>query len=219
MTMFNNSNTPSMLSTPALPDGDVIARYKTYEEAQAAVDYLADHEFPVQLVSIVGSDLKQVERVMGRLTMSKVALSGAMSGGWLGIFGGFILSLGSDHTGMIPAAIAIGAAMGVMFSVGTYALRRGKRDFTSLSQVVAGAYEVIVDSRMASEASTMLHQMEAHSSTETPTITHEVQSHDIPAEVASTVKEQEPQESKPGYEPLEDGRPRFGARLEDEKEN
>ena len=31
-------------------------------DAQKAVDYLADHQFPVQMVSIVGNELKMVER-------------------------------------------------------------------------------------------------------------------------------------------------------------
>lgn len=32
--------------------------HDTYEEAQKAVDYLSDHEFPVQDVLIVGTDLR-----------------------------------------------------------------------------------------------------------------------------------------------------------------
>ena len=34
--------------------------------AQKAVDYLADNEFPVENCLIVGTDLKQMERVTGR---------------------------------------------------------------------------------------------------------------------------------------------------------
>ena len=44
-----------------------LGRYEKYEEAQKAVDYLSDHEFPVQNVLIVGTDLKQVERITGRV--------------------------------------------------------------------------------------------------------------------------------------------------------
>ena len=42
-----------------------LGRYDTYDKAQKAVDYLSDHEFPVQNVLIVGTDLKQLERVSG----------------------------------------------------------------------------------------------------------------------------------------------------------
>ena len=41
-----------------IPRGQVIGSYDTYVEAQRAVDYLSDQQFPVQHVSIVGSDLK-----------------------------------------------------------------------------------------------------------------------------------------------------------------
>ena len=50
--------------------------YEKYEQAQKAVDYLSDNEFPVQNCLIVGTDLKQVERVTGRLTYGKVAAGG-----------------------------------------------------------------------------------------------------------------------------------------------
>ena len=66
--------------------------YNSYADAQKAVDYLADQQFPVQLVSIVGNDLKMVERVTGRLSYPRVALSGALSGMWFGLFVGVMLS-------------------------------------------------------------------------------------------------------------------------------
>ena len=67
--------------------------HDSYEEAQRAVDYLSDHEFPVQDVLIVGTDLKQLERVTGRLTRGRVIGAGALSGAWLGLFVGTIFAL------------------------------------------------------------------------------------------------------------------------------
>ena len=55
-----------------------LAVFDSYEEAQKAVDYLSDHEFPVENVLIVGTDLKQIERVTGRLTRGRVMVGGAM---------------------------------------------------------------------------------------------------------------------------------------------
>jgi hypothetical protein len=43
-----------------------LGTYDKYADAQKAVDYLSDHDFPVQNCMIVGTDLKQVERVTGR---------------------------------------------------------------------------------------------------------------------------------------------------------
>src|SRR6476646_7697404 len=67
--------------------------FEQYEQAQRAVDHLSDHEFPVQNCMIVGTDLKQVERVTGRLTWSRAALAGAASGAWMGVFVGLRISL------------------------------------------------------------------------------------------------------------------------------
>ena len=52
--------------------------HERYEDAQKAVDFLADHDFPVQNCLIVGTDLKQVERVTGRLTTGKAGVRVSM---------------------------------------------------------------------------------------------------------------------------------------------
>ena len=46
---------------------------------------------------IVGTELKQVERVTGRLTYARAAMAGAASGLWMGLFVGFLLSLFSTQ--------------------------------------------------------------------------------------------------------------------------
>ena len=40
-----------------------IATFRSYEEAERAVDYLSDHGFPVERSAIVGRDLEYVEQV------------------------------------------------------------------------------------------------------------------------------------------------------------
>src|SRR3954453_8517280 len=71
--------------------------YDEYAAAQKAVDFLSDHQFPVENCLIVGTELKQLERVTGRLTTGRVALGGLLSGVWLGLFVGLILSLFGDQ--------------------------------------------------------------------------------------------------------------------------
>src|SRR6476620_512333 len=98
-----------------------LGRYEKYEEAQKAVDYLSDHEFPVQNVLIVGTDLKQLERVTGRLTRGRAAIGGIISGAWLGLFVGLIFSLldTSSSAGLssILATVAFGALFGLVWSL------------------------------------------------------------------------------------------------------
>ncbi|MGH3362954.1 MAG: general stress protein, partial [Nocardioides sp.] len=69
-----------------------LAVYDDYAAAQKSVDFLSDNAFPVQNCMIVGTDLKQVERITGCLTKGRVALAGALSGLWLGLFVGLIFS-------------------------------------------------------------------------------------------------------------------------------
>ena len=54
--------------------------FNTYADAQKAVDYLADEKFEVQNLAIVGTDLKSVERVLGRRSWGTVLNQGVMSG-------------------------------------------------------------------------------------------------------------------------------------------
>ena len=51
-----------------------VGSYGTYEEAQAAVDFLSDSKFAVENLMIVGTNLKSVERVVGRRTWSSVLI-------------------------------------------------------------------------------------------------------------------------------------------------
>ncbi|WP_418277695.1 general stress protein [Isoptericola jiangsuensis] len=142
---------------PTLPQGDEVAAYESYLEAQKAVDYLSDEKFPVQHVTIVGTDLRMVERVTGRLTYGRVALAGALSGAWFGFFVGLLLTLfAGGETTVLLVALALGAGFGLMFSVLSYAFTGGRRDFTSQSQIVASTYALLCASEHAGEARRML---------------------------------------------------------------
>ena|SRR5689334_8475091 len=142
-----------------------LGRYDTYDKAQKAVDYLSDHEFPVQNVLIVGTDLKQLERVTGRLTRQRVAVGGLVSGAWLGLFVGLIFSLldtssgGAGFVGVL-LTVVFGAVFGLVWALIGYALTGGNRDFTSVMQVVATQYEVLVEHKFAAQARELLTTMD-----------------------------------------------------------
>lgn len=133
--------------------------FERYDEAQAAVDYLSDQEFPVDQVLIVGTDLKQIERVTGRLTTGRVALMGALSGVWLGLFVGLIFALFAtpgDALMTVLWTVVFGAVFGLVWGLIGYAFTRGRRDFTSVSQVVATRYEVLTEHKVAEQARDLL---------------------------------------------------------------
>ena len=144
-------------TTPTLPKGETVASYGTYLEAQRAVDHLADSQFPVQHVTIVGTDLQMVERVLRRLSYPSVAIGGFASGAWFGLFVGLILTMfSSSASTLFLPAILFGGAFGLLFSVITYSFSRGRRDFTSSSQIVATSYSVLCASEHAGKARQLL---------------------------------------------------------------
>jgi hypothetical protein len=150
------------MRVPTPPRGDTIARYATYLEAQRAVDYLSDQAFPVQFVTIVGTGLRMVERVTGRLTFPKVAGASALSGAWFGLFVGLVLSLfGGGTAAVVPAAVLFGAGFGILFGIISYSLTGGRRDFTSSSQIVASEYEVLCLPEQAGRARELLGRLHA----------------------------------------------------------
>ncbi len=149
-------------SVPTPPTGRRIATYATYLAAQRAVDFLSDREFPVQHVTIVGTNLQMVERVTGRLTYGRVAAAGAATGAWFGLFVGLLLSLfapGNSMVGTVLPALVIGAGFGILFGVLSYAFTGGRRDFTSTSQVVASQYALLCAADHAAAAEQLLAEL------------------------------------------------------------
>lgn len=125
---------------------NTVASYPTYEQAQEAVDRLSDDKFPVENLDIVGSDLRLVERVTGRLTKGGAAMAGLASGAWFGLMIGLVIGLfttGTNWFGVVLGGIAIGAAWGAVFGYAGHAATRGRRDFSSTKSLVAMKYDVI----------------------------------------------------------------------------
>ena len=137
---------------PTPPTGWVVGSYPTYAQAQAAVDHLADEQYPVGDVTIVGVDLMQVERVTGRLSWSKVLLGGLVSGVWLGVFVGLLLGVFADQVwAVLLTGMVGGAVFGLVSAAVSYAATQGRRDFSSTSQLVAGRYDVLCDPSSAAQ--------------------------------------------------------------------
>jgi hypothetical protein len=158
---------PPTLPTP--PSGTTIARYATYAEAQKAVDFLSDNSFPVRSVTIVGTDLRMVERVTGRLSYGRVALGGAASGAYFGLFVGLLLLFFAEGQQFsLLFAVVIGSGFGMLFGVMSYAFTGGRRDFTSASQIVASEYQVLCADEHARAAMDILGRLAAATGRRTP---------------------------------------------------
>lgn len=137
-----------------------VATYDKYEDAQAAVDYLADHEFPVENLMIVGTNLRLVERVLGRRTWLTVIGQGIISGIGSGLLVGVMLALflgnNTDFLVLVLVGLGLGITMGIFTSVVAYLLSGGKRDFNSMRQTIATSHEVLCEHKLAQKAREML---------------------------------------------------------------
>lgn len=150
-----------MTASVSMPLGGVqVGSYDTYEQAQAAVDYLSDEKFPVENVTIIGTDLRMIETVTGRMTLGRAIAAGAAGGAWWGLFVGLLLGIfsadGGGWIGSVLTGLVIGLAFGAAFGGMGYAATRGRRDFTSTSTIKASRYDVTCHPTHAEDARAQL---------------------------------------------------------------
>lgn len=154
---IGTTGTTDTTPTPGPGSRQRLGTYATYEEAQRVVDRLSDAGFPVPGVQIVGSGLRTVEQVTGRLTTGRAALLGAGAGAWWGLFVGLLLGLFTiGFLGPVLVGLLVGAVFGALTGALGHAALGGKRDFTSVRGMAASEYEVLVAPDRLAEAERVL---------------------------------------------------------------
>lgn len=145
---------------PQGPDelGQTVASFPTYERAQKAVSTLIAADVPARDIAIVGQGLRSVEKVTGRLGYAAAARSGAINGLLLGLLFSAILVIGSPSVPIqaFVGVLFVGIAIGMLLSIITYSFVRRRRDFASVTQVVADRYEVTVSATSVQRARQVL---------------------------------------------------------------
>ena len=148
------------------PTRRTIAVYPAYAEAERAVDRLADAKFPVERVAIVGTGIRWVEQVTGRMSYGKAALRGALSGAFAGVLIGWLFGAFDWFDPVVSSAwlaldgLWFGAVVGALIGLLIHAFSGGRRDFESVGTMRADRYEVLVDEEVAYEALRLLNQTE-----------------------------------------------------------
>lgn len=142
--------------TPDVPARTTIATYDHYADAQRAVDFLSDQGFAVERLTIVGSGLRTIEQVTGRVTVARAALTGALQGALIGavftlLFGVFF-TVTDGYFALLLYAVFLGALVGAAFGAIGHAATGGRRDFASTTGLQAERYEVQADAEVAAEA-------------------------------------------------------------------
>jgi hypothetical protein len=138
---------------------NTVARFDDYQSAQRAVDRLSDDGFPVGKLDIVGSDLRLIERVTGRVTTARAAAAGALTGLWAGVLIGVLLGLfttGHAWLAVVAAAAGFGILWGAVFGFVAHAATRGQRDFSSVRSLAASRYDLIARDGTVDRARLML---------------------------------------------------------------
>ena len=146
-----------MSASVSMPLGGVqVGSYDSYEQAQAAVDYLSDEKFPVENVTIIGTDLRHDREGHRPADQGRAIAAGAAGGAWWGLFVGLLLGIfstdGGAWIGSVLTGLVIGLVFGAVFGWMGYAATRGRRDFTSTSKIVASRYDVMCNPAHAEEA-------------------------------------------------------------------
>jgi hypothetical protein len=141
---------------------NTVARFDDYAAAQRAVDRLSDDGFPVEQLDIIGSDVRLVERVTGRLTKARAAAAGAVSGLWIGLLIGILFGLfttGNAWLAVVATGAGLGLLWGAVLGFAAHLATRGQRDFSSLRGVTALRYDLVArEGGNAERARTMLAQ-------------------------------------------------------------
>ncbi len=136
-----------------------VATYGDYAAAERAVDHLSDQGFPVERAAIVGTGLKTVEQIAGRLTTGRAALMGAMQGAMIGLLFGLLFGIfftGPDFLGVVLYGLVAGIIFGATFGAVGQAMQGGRRDFASVRSMQAEKYEVQVDHEVSARAKQLL---------------------------------------------------------------
>lgn len=217
----------ALMNTGGLPKGELLGRYRTYDDAQKVVDHLAAAEgFDIKTLTIVGNDLRSVEHIRSRLSYPRVAGAGAAQGAMFGFFIGLLVWLFAPEAPIINMLLSVllGICIWTLIAVVSYAVRRGKRDFASSSQLVATTFDVVCDFAAAGKARQLAAQSGVISlnAWNDPTgRSANLGGAAAPGQTAAPHAAPAAGESdvglsaeRPGHADLPDGRPRYGVRVQ-----
>lgn len=138
-----------------------VASFTDYAEAERAVDKLSDRGFPVEHAAIIGTGLRYIEQVTGRLTTGRATLLGLGYGAMLGLFWGLLFGAfftvdSGSFAGVLLYSLVAGLVFGGVFGAVGHAALGGRRDFESASVTRADRYELQVDEPFAERAELLL---------------------------------------------------------------
>jgi hypothetical protein len=158
---------------PNQPARQAIATFDNYADAERTVEYLVGRQFAVNRLAIVGRDVQLVERVTGQMNYGVAALRGATSGGLVGALMGWVFGIFSWIQPLIAGLVLafygllFGAALGALIGLLLYAMRRGRRDFATVTALEPRFFDVVADVEVAQRALQLLQDSNRRESSKT----------------------------------------------------
>jgi len=138
-----------------------VATFAAFGDVQDALARLADEGFPIDGATVVGTDLRLVEQVSGRMTVWRAAGYGTVAGAWLGAL---IAAFAAIFTGtsfgavlsMLFGGIMLGALFGAVFGLVAYRFAGPRDGITGNVSLVASRYELRADPESADRLRALL---------------------------------------------------------------
>ena len=136
--------------------GDVLAgtvpvgTFAALGDVQDALARLADDGLSIDRATVVGTDLRLVEKVAGRMTVARAAGYGTVAGAWLGaLIAAFAAIFTATSVGsvlsMLFGGIILGALFGAVFGAVGYRFAGPRDGITGNVTLVASRYELRTD--------------------------------------------------------------------------
>ncbi|GEM_PF-181418 len=137
---------PTSARENGLPRGELISTHTTREAAQEQLERLVQGDVPPTAVTMVGKDLRVVERVRGRMSYPQVALSAALRGLLFGTLIGLFMYIIAPQGGwnQVLFSALLGVGLWMILGVIGHSMRKDRNGFASTQQVVPAAYDVVV---------------------------------------------------------------------------
>jgi len=163
--MSNPLNGRGRARDSQIPQGESVGEFDNYQKASQLVNKLVANDFPPSLITIIGDDLKLVETVRSKLGFGRIALSGAVTGSWIGLIFGLLFGAGinADGSGDVVfqpqnfiSALVIGAGIGMLFNIIRFSISKNRREYLSYPQTIAKTYRVVVPATELAKARSLV---------------------------------------------------------------
>lgn len=138
----------------------IVATFGQYTDARRAVDHLARLGFPARRLTIVGSDLRVVQRVVGRWTWWHATATGALAGAAGGLLLGALLTVATASVlGTADVRVwtaAWGAVIGAGLASFAHASSGSRRCICARGRLAPHEFELHAEADLVEDAQTLL---------------------------------------------------------------